>query len=173
MTRIVVLLFALLVTGCAMNPKGPELTVVPQVDIPRYMGVWHEIARYPNSFQEGCVDSQATYSLNEDGTVKVVNECTLPAKGGKKEVATGKAKVVDPATNAKLKVSFFWPFYGNYWIVELGKDYEYVVVSEPSRKYLWILAREKALPKEKLDGILERLAGNGFEVGRLIFNKPG
>jgi apolipoprotein D and lipocalin family protein len=163
-------LILLALNGCATPRPVPALAVVPEVDLPRYMGVWYEIARFPNRFQEGCVDSQATYALRKDGRVEVVNECVREEGGGKRSRAVGRAKVVDPETNAKLKVSFFWPFYGDYWIVDLGASYEYAVVSEPKRRYLWILSRNRELPAEKLQGILAKLRAAGFDTEKLLVN---
>lgn len=131
------------------------------------MGTWYEIAKYPNRFQKNCEKATATYQLRDDGKVAVINRCQR-ADGSTKE-AEGKAWVVDPATNAKLKVSFFWPFAGNYWIVELGSTYEYVVVSEPKRKYLWILSRTESLPDKKQ--ILGRLEKLGFNLNQLSWSR--
>lgn len=163
---VVALLLASL-TGCATNRAASSLETVPKVDITRYLGRWYEVARFPASFQEGCRDSTADYALLDDGRVGVVNRC---AREGTVSEAAGKAKVVDPATGAKLKVTFFWPFYGDYWIVELGENYEYSVVSEPSRKYLWILSRTPIMEEAVLAGILQRLKAKGFDTSRLVMN---
>lgn len=152
--------------GCTTAAETSTVETVAHVDLTRYMGKWYEVARLPASFQQGCADSSADYAL-ESGGVKVVNRCF---RGEKESVAEGHAKVVDAATNSKLKVSFFWPFYGDYWIVELGADYEYSVVSDPSRKYLWILSRTPVLEAEKLGAIVERLKKLDFDTDRLIYN---
>jgi apolipoprotein D and lipocalin family protein len=145
----------------------PLLTTVPHVDLTRYMGVWHEIARIDHSFQKGCVKSSATYSLFPDGEVEVINRCVNKKDGSLRE-AKGRAWSVDPEGNARLKVSFFWPFRGDYWIVELGKEYEYAVVGSPNRQYLWILARQPVMEDVVYKGILERLTTQGFAVGQLV-----
>ena len=116
----------------------PPLAVVPQVELGRYMGTWYEIASYPTWFQKGCAGSTATYALRPDGAVDVLNRCR---KGGELDSAHGTAWAPDPSVPAKLKVRFFWPFSGDYWIIELGPEYEYAVVGHPSREYLWILSR--------------------------------
>jgi apolipoprotein D and lipocalin family protein len=148
--------------------KAPDLPVVPNVDLARYMGTWFEVAKYPNRFQKGCDGASAEYSMRADGRVTVINRCVRP--DGSPKSIEGKAWVVDPATNAKLKVRFFWPFSGDYWIIDLGTDYGYAVVSEPSRKYLWILARKPEMEKKVLEGILERLRANGFDTTRLTYS---
>jgi apolipoprotein D and lipocalin family protein len=143
------------------------LETVSQVDIERYLGKWYEIARYEAPFQQGCVASQATYSLNTDGTLKVVNECRDKTLDGKLRKAVGKAWVVDTVSNAKLKVQFFWPFKGDYWIIDLGKDYEYTVVSEPKRQFLWILSRTPHMDPKTYEAILADLVYWEFDVTRL------
>jgi apolipoprotein D and lipocalin family protein len=154
-------------TGCThVKPANPP-EVVPWVDLARYSGVWYEIARFPNSFQKGCLDSKATYTLDENGKIDVLNECAREGKPGK---AKGKARVADKETNAKLEVSFFWPFYGDYWIIELAPDYSYAVVSEPRRRYLWLLAREKTMPDKLYGEILSNLEKRGFDISALIKN---
>lgn len=155
----------ILLGACATGgPTSSPLEVVPQVDLSRYMGTWYEIASFPQRFQEGCTDSRADYRLRGDGTVEVVNSCF---RNNKVDTAKGKAWVVDPATNAKLKVSFFWPFRGDYWIIELGKDYEYAVVSAPGRNYLWILARRPVLDDALYASIVGKLKDRGFDIARL------
>jgi Bacterial lipocalin len=142
-----------------------ELEVVPKVDLSRYLGKWYEIAHLPAKFQEGCEQTTATYGLREDGTISVLNECT---RNGKHTEAKGKAKVADRAAGAKLKVTFFWPFYGDYWIIKLGENYEYAVVGSPNHKYLWILCRTPQMD-EKLYGELLDFAGSrGFNVDSII-----
>ncbi len=140
----VVLAFA----AAAQEQADRPLTVVPSVDLNRYMGRWYEIARYPNSFQRQCVgDVTATYSLLDDGQIKVVNRCRK--ENGEYSEVEGRAKRAgDDEPNTKLKVRFapaflsFLPFvWGDYWIILLAPDYSYVVIGEPDRKYLWILSR--------------------------------
>lgn len=120
--------------------KAP-LEVVPRVDLNRYAGRWFEIARLPNRFQRHCdANTSALYTLREDGKITVLNECETA--DGKIQSAKGSAHVAnDQGPNSKLKVTFFWPFYGDYWIIDLDPEYRWAVVSEPGRKYLWILTR--------------------------------
>jgi len=141
---------------------------VSHVDLERYMGAWYEIARYPNSFQKGCVGSKATYTLLDDGKVSVLNECYDKSFSGKLRSAKGKAWVIDKKTNAKLKVSFFWPFAGDYWIIDLDDDYSYAVVGHPRRKYLWILSRTKEMDEDVYEAIVSRLRDKHYEVSGLI-----
>ncbi len=152
-------------SGGNYSIKEPE--VVPFVDLSRYVGIWYEISKYPNRFQEGCVGTSATYTLREDGNVSVLNQCYEGSFKGKLKSAKGIAKVVDKKTNAKLKVSFFRPFYGEYWIIDLDKDYEYAVVSNSERKYLWVLSREKTINEETYLNILKRLEAKGFDINKL------
>jgi len=169
-TAVLMILMTGITAGCFSGKREPypPLEVVPHVDLKRYAGTWYEIARYPNSFQEGCYGSRATYSLEDGGKIRVVNECNEGSLSGRLRSVKGTAKVVDPQSGAKLKVSFFWPFYGAYWIIDLGKDYEYAVVGHPDRKYLWILSRTKKMDAAVYAEILRRLTAQGYDVSRLI-----
>lgn len=151
-----------------MKDNLPPLQVVSSVDINRYTGVWYEIARFPHRFQKGCVESRATYTIRKDGKISVLNECYEGSDSGKLRSAKGKAWVVDTKTNAKLKVSFFWPFSGDYWIIDLGKDYEYAVIGHPGRKYLWILSRTKEIDHGTYDKILNRLIEQHYDISKLL-----
>jgi len=146
----------------------PSLQVVSFVNIDRYTGTWYEIARYPHKFQKGCVGSRATYTLRDDGKLAVVNECYEESDKSKLSSVKGKAWIVDKNTNAKLKVSFFWPFSGDYWIIDLGRDYEYAVIGHPKREYLWILSRTQAVDEQVYEGILNRLKEQHYDTSRLI-----
>ena len=164
MKKILLALCTLLLLGC--NSKNyPPLATVPKVDIDKYLGTWYEIARYEHSFEVGCSNVSATYSLREDGKIKVLNRCL---KNGKVSEAIGKAYAVDES-NGKLKVSFFGPFYGNYWIIMLDEAYSYAVIGDPSREYFWILSRTAKMDKAKLDSILEKLPSLGYDTTKLIW----
>jgi apolipoprotein D and lipocalin family protein len=145
--------------------ENKTLEVVPQVELKRYLGKWYEIAHLPFRFEDDCTDITATYSLSKDGNVSVLNECL---RDGKLKQAKGKAKVVDKNTGAKLKVTFFWPFYGDYWIINLGKDYDYAVVGTPNRKYLWILNRTPQMDDNLFSKLIEFVKSKGFDVNNLI-----
>ncbi|MEE3253593.1 MAG: lipocalin family protein [Nitrospinota bacterium] len=155
--------------GCQSIPKktSPELQVVPYVDIERYLGKWYEIALYPNWFEKGCFRSTAFYEKLENGQIKVTNRCRMYAPDGELNEAIGKASIVDKRTNAKLKVQFFWPFKGDYWIIDLDKNYQYAVVSEPARQYLWILSRSPNLDNQTLEKLKNKIRDKGFELSYL------
>jgi apolipoprotein D and lipocalin family protein len=155
----------------ANKPSSRPLETVNYVDLSRYQGTWYEIARYPNRFQKGCRDSRATYTLLKDGKVSVLNEC-YDEKTGKLRNANGKAWVIDKITNAKLKVSFLWPFSGDYWIIDLGENYEYAVVGHPTRKYLWILSRKNRMEEDLFQIIVGKLKIQGYDPDRLIRREP-
>jgi len=147
--------------------KMPPLETVSHVDLDRYLGKWYEIASFPQWFQKGCVASTATYSLRKDGDIDVLNQCRKDTLEGKFKSAKGKAWVVDRQSNARLKVRFFWPFSGDYWIIDLGDGYQYAVVGHPNRNYLWILSRAPQMDPAVYDGILERLKKQHYDVSRL------
>ena len=142
MKKLLPLSLLLVLAACAGKPGPVGNSAVPQpakaVDLQSYLGRWYEMARYEAPFQKGCEGVTADYSLREDGKIKVVNSCV---KGGKADQATGKAKVVEGGNGAKLKVSFFGPFYGDYWVLDRADDYSWSIVGEPSGRYLWILTR--------------------------------
>jgi apolipoprotein D and lipocalin family protein len=142
-----------------------SLEVVPHVELEKYLGKWYEIAHLPAKFQEGCNETTATYTLSKDGSISVLNQSI---KNGKMKQAKGKAKVVDRKSNAKLKVTFFWPFYGDYWIIALGDDYDYAVVGTPNRKYLWILSRTPQMDDKLYSQLIEYAKSKGFDVNKLI-----
>ncbi len=169
-TLLSVPLLALVTGGCPAIDEAfyPRLETASDVDIERYAGKWYEIARYPAIFQEGCVDVTAEYTVLADGAVRVVNTCG--STDGSSRDIVGTARVIDPTTNAKLSVSFFGPLFGApYWIIELDDDYQYAVVGNPSREFLWILSRTPALDDTTLSGILGRLPDYGYDPDRLIW----
>ena len=145
----------------------PELKTAPYVDLNRYLGRWYEISAIELWFERDCYGVTANYSLNDDGSVNVINTCRKGSLQGEEKIANGKAKVVDKESNSKLKVSFFWPFAGDYWIIELGENYEYAVVGSPDRESLWILSRTPTMSADVYAGILDRLSARAFDVSRL------
>lgn len=159
--------------GCASPPvnRRPEttLTTASSVEIERYLGLWYEIARFPNSFERNCEGVTAEYSRREDGLIRVVNTCREGAPDGKKRVATGRARIADAATNAKLEVSFFGPFWGDYWILWRAEDYSLALVGEPSGRYLWVLSRGPVLADDAKAAALERLTALGYDTSKLYF----
>ena len=154
--------------------KTDELKTVSSVDLNRYAGRWYEIARYPNRFQKQCMgETTADYKLLPNGRIEVINQCRK--SDGSLKAAKGEARIIDTATRSKLEVRFapsylsFLPFvWGDYWIIDLGPNYEYSVVGDPSRKYFWILAREPRLDEQTYSAILERAAAKGFEPAKVV-----
>ena len=172
--RIAKLLIGLLFTSTAAAAAADAAPVktVPSVDLNRYLGRWYEIASYPQKFTRKCVrDITATYSKDDDGDIAVVNRCKT--KEGDVKVAKGYAKVVPGTGNAKLEVTFFWPFFGDYWVIGLDADYRWVVVGDPTREYLWILARTPQLPQPELDAAMGVVRAQGFKPDRLRWAKHG
>ncbi len=163
-------LAAIVLLGCMSQPvyrtQTEPLKTVDAVDLGRYAGRWYEIHRLPNSFEDtDCGTVTADYSLRDDGLIRVVNSCV---KADGTEQSDGVARVVDANTRAKLEVSFFRPFYGDYWIVELMEDYSAAVIAEPSGKYLWILGRTPKLPADVSSRMLGRVRALGYPLDKLI-----
>jgi apolipoprotein D and lipocalin family protein len=174
MRIVIALVAAALLGACASQPvyrqAEPALSPVPAVDTERYLGRWYEIARYPNGFQKECEAVTATYSRRDDGLIKVVNACGA-IEGSRAREAVGRAKIVDPQSNAKLKVSFFGPFWGDYWIIDLKDDYSRAIVGEPSGRYLWVLARAPAVTDAERAEILATLDNLGYPTEPLHFTR--
>jgi len=172
--------FALLFAFAWALPHGnaaadlPTLSTVPALDVDRYAGIWYEIARYPNRFQRQCAgDVSARYSLLPDGTLEVVNACRT--QDGSREEAVGVARPVVANDFTRLQVRFapaflsFLPFvWGDYWVIELAPDYSYAVIGEPSREYLWVLARSPSMDDVTLDRLLQRAAAQGYDPARAV-----
>lgn len=174
------LLFTLLVlAGCAAAlpaPSGVPRTV-PAVDLARYAGLWHEVGRFPNRFQDGsgvsCTDTTATYTPRPDGRVGVVNRCRNAAGDGAERVVEGRAYAVEGSNGARLRVSFFWPFYGDYWVLGLPPDYRWAVVGDPRRDYLWILSRTPSMAPADYAAALAIARREGFDTRRLRSTADG
>lgn len=159
---------AFFLAGCLGAPAGVE--PVSGFDAGRYMGQWHEIARLDHRFERGLEQVTATYSLNQDGTVAVLNKGYNPAKGEWSQ-AEGTAKFVGAQDVGALKVSFFGPFYGAYNVIDLDPDYQYALVVGPNHSYLWILARSPTLPAAVTDRLVAKAQSLGFDTSSLIYVK--
>jgi apolipoprotein D and lipocalin family protein len=144
------------------------LSVVSSVDLNRYKGKWFEIARLPNFFERKLKCTSAEYSLRDDGKITVINAGNYITDPQKSNSVKGVAWIPDKNFPAKLKVQFFWPFSGDYWIMDLDKDYRYVLVGDPSFKYLWILAREKTMDELTYKMLLQKAIDNGYDVKTII-----
>ena len=162
-------------SGCATlfssHPVGNQAVPQPAkaVELSRYLGRWYEVARYEQGFQKDCDGVTADYALRDDGGISVINTCRKP--DGKIKQAKGKAKVVDTATGAKLKVSFFGPFYGDYWVLDHADDYSWSIVGEGSGKYLWLLTREAQPGQAKIDMLSGRARAMGYDTTMLRMTK--
>lgn len=138
---------------------------VPSVDLARYSGKWFEIASFPMFFQRNCVgDTTAEYAAAPDGSLSVHNRCRTD---GGFDDATGKATVVEGFGNSRLKVSFFWPFKSDYWVLGLDPEYRWAVVGNPNRKYLWVLSRTPQLPPKLMEAALASASAQGFDLTQL------
>lgn len=157
----------LLVLLPALGFADTPVSAVNQVDLARYVGHWYEIARLPMFWQRQCkADTTADYTREADGTIKVVNRCRL--EGGSMDEARGKATVVEGSRNARLKVSFFWPFKADYWIIGLDPDYRWALVGTPNHKYLWLLSRTPTLPEDTVTLALSIARTQGYDLTQLI-----
>ncbi len=155
-------------SACATMARGPVgNAAVPQpakpVEITRYLGLWHEFARYENGFEKDCEAVTATYSQRDDGMIAVRNSCRKGGINGAEKIANGKAKIVPDSRGAKLKVSFFGPFYGDYWVLDHADDYSWSIVGEPSGRFLWILTRAAHPDPAQAKALMQRARALGYD----------
>jgi apolipoprotein D and lipocalin family protein len=166
--------------ACATEPSRAspvDLTTIASLNVPRYMGTWYEVAKFPNWFQKKCVaDTRAEYILPADGRVKVTNRCRR--ENGEMDEAVGEARQNGNSNSPKLEVRFapawlsFIPVvWGDYWVIDLDPDYQLVAISEPKREYLWVLSRTPKVDHASYEALLVRLASKGFDLKRLEITK--
>jgi apolipoprotein D and lipocalin family protein len=166
MKKSALTILTIMLFGIAQPQKLP--TVVESVDLNRYKGLWFEIARLPNFFERKLKCASATYTLRDDGKITVLNKGNYLSDPQKSTSSQGIAWVPDKNSPAKLKVQFFWPFSGDYWILDLDNDYRYVLVGDPSLKYLWILSREKKMDESIYEMLLKKAIENGYDLKSII-----
>ena len=170
MKRLLFLLVILCLCGPAYaKDKKPVLKALDHVDINRSMGKWYEIARITHWFERDLAGVSAVYTMLPNGDIEMINS---GYKYGKYKTMKGKAWLSDKKSNAKLKASFFWPFYANYWIIDIGKRYEYAVLVNPNMKYLWILSRTPTMRGRFYKKIVKRAEEMGFNVSLLDKTEP-
>ena len=166
-----VILFLLLlppiICSCQADEKNMDKSTIKEFDLQRYLGTWYEIARFDHRFERGLVGVTATYSLRDDGKIKVLNQGYKNSLDGKLDVATGKAKTTHEP--GKLKVSFFWIFYADYFIMELDENYQWALIGSSSDNYLWILSRTPKLEEETVTHILKKAHSRGYDTSKLIW----
>jgi len=171
--RSILLITILLLTVITLfaAKKLPPLTTVDKVDLTRYAGLWYQFAYFPNSFQpKDAMLTTAEYILHPKGYVTVINTAYKDAEGSKiKSRIKGKAFIADKVSFAKLKVQFFWPFRGDYWIVLLDeKDYQWAVVSDPKRKFLWILTRQPMIDEEFYNDLVQQIQAKYIDTDKIV-----
>jgi len=163
----ILFIFLFTQTNC-QKIKEMDIKTINTVEINKYLGKWYEIARMPFKFEDGLMNTTATYSLRKDGKIEVLNEGYEGSPNGKYHKAVGKAWIPNTAEKGKLKVSFFWPFSANYWIVALDeKDYQYALVISSS-KYAWILCRKPWIEPQLYDSLKKVAGQNGVDFSKMI-----
>jgi len=151
----------------AFAGEPAEVPTVGSLDLQRYQGTWYELASFPNWFQRGCHATIARYTLEADGQIRVENTCRRGSLDGREVEAVGRARRPDPSKPGQLEVSFFWPFWSGYWVVDLDPQYRWAIVGSPDRDYLWFLSRERHVSSELLGTLKERAEAAGFDVTQL------
>ncbi|MAK64669.1 MAG: lipocalin [Maricaulis sp.] len=168
------LLPALALTACMESPRDqlagdtPPQTV-GTVDLDRYAGLWFEIFRADHSFERDCDGVTAFYERQGEDRVRVINRCWQGGLEGELDIANGRARLPDPSDTSRLEVSFFGPFYGDYWVIDLAEDYSWALVSEPAGRYLWMLSRTPRPDPALIEARLQSLRDRGFDTDGLIF----
>ncbi len=172
MKRLLILA-GLMLSACTVpQPDATTPRTVASVDLARYAGTWHEVARFPQRFQDSaklrCEEVSATYTPRADGRLDVLNACVNAlAEGRPRREAKGVAYAVEGSNNARLRVIFFWPFHGDYWVIGLEPGYRWAVVGSPDRDSLWVLSRTPTLPEAEFQAALAVARREGFDLGRL------
>jgi lipocalin len=162
-------LLAIFLTNCSTGDTMVDKTTVKQLDLDKFLGKWYEIARFPHSFEDGLVGVTATYSMREDGKIKVLNQGYKGSLDGELKTAVGKAKIPDPGKPANLKVAFFWFFYADYLVMELDTvNYGWALIGSSTDKYLWVLSRTPQMDENLYNSIIEKAKSRGFKTDNLI-----
>ncbi len=168
--RFFIIAFALIAAACSPQPvyrTSDAPLPVAEVDIPRYLGLWHEQARLPNRFEHGCQRARAAYGRRDDGLISVTNTC-IDANGRTRE-AEGRARPAGASGEGKLEVSFFGPFWADYWVLERGANYEWSIVGEPEGKYLWVLTRAERISEDDREFFERRIEALGYRPADLVW----
>jgi apolipoprotein D and lipocalin family protein len=174
MRLISVLFLAILATACAAQPVYRSSTAplpVASVELPRYLGHWHEAARLPNRFEQGCIGASADYGQRPDGLISVTNTCRQ-AEGGQR-TARGRARTTGALGEGKLEVSFFGPFWAKYWVLERAPDYSWSIVGEPSGRYLWLLTRAERISARERAFFETRISALGYRPAEMEWAANG
>jgi apolipoprotein D and lipocalin family protein len=169
--NLLIFLFTILFTTITTSAISQELKTVSNVDLNKYAGKWFEIASFPQQFQKNCYCTTAVYTPTDKGYIVVENRCKKGSVDGKESYIKGKAFVDSNSGNSKLKVQFFWPFKGKYWIIDLADDYSFAVVGHPNRKYLWILSRTPQMKESAYNEIISKIKEKGFDVSKIKLTK--
>ena len=169
MKSVVIIFGTLLLAGCTTAPQG--ILPVDNFDLDRYLGTWYEIARLDHRFERGLSQVSATYSKRSDGGVDVINR-GFNSQANKWKEAKGRAYFIGEPDVARLKITFFWPFYGGYNVIELDQEnYNYALICGPNKKYLWLLARTKTLDAGIKESLIAKAKTLGFNTSELILVK--
>jgi apolipoprotein D and lipocalin family protein len=164
--RIALALSLAAIAGCSSGPPLPALDVAPTVDLSRFQGQWFEIAKLPRATQASCTGTTAFYVLRDNG-LDVTNQCRVGSLDGSLRTSLQRVDAGDSGS-AKLSLEVAG-FVGDYWILEVGQDYEYAVIGVPSRDYLWILSRTPTFDAVVLEGIVQRMKASQFETSKLDY----
>lgn len=160
--------FSIIATSCSNTKTMVNTQTVKELQLDKFLGKWYEIARFPHSFEKDLVGVTATYTMRDDGKIKVLNQGYKSTLDGKLSTAVGKAKIPDSKEPGKLKVSFFWFFYADYFVMELDENYEWAVIGSSSPDYLWILSRSSQIDENTYQDLINKIKDRGYNLDKLI-----
>ena len=166
--HLFLIITTLLVCNCTKTQSQMiDKTTVKELDLNRYLGKWYEIARFPHSFEKNLMGVTATYRLKDGGMIEVLNEGFKGTLDGDHSKAIGKAKIPNKLEPGKLKVSFFWIFYADYFVLELDPNYQYVMIGSSSEKYFWILCRTPQMDPAVYNMLCDKARKRGYNLDKL------
>lgn len=171
--RFVILIAAAFICACSPQPvyrRSEAPLPIARIEVDRYVGVWRELARLPNEFERGCVHVSAAYARRDDGRLSVRNTCI--DRAGESREAIGRARFVGAPGEGKLKVSFFGPFWGDYWVLQRAENYAWAIVGEPRGRYLWVLARADAITPQLREEMERRVTDLGYRPSDMVWAAP-
>ncbi len=163
---IIVIALMAVISSCS---ESKSLETVKNFDVKKYQGVWYEIGKLPNRFEEGLECVTAEYTLLKNGDIKVVNKGRVEGESEEMDIIEGKAWVPDSEYPAQLKVEFFWPFSGDYYIIQLDQEYQWALVGSPNRKFLWVLSKDKNMDEKFVNKLLQKASASGFDISKFEY----
>jgi apolipoprotein D and lipocalin family protein len=161
--------------GAALACAAASLPPQPakSLETSRFIGRWYEVAHLPNKVQLGCASSSADWALDGAAQFKVIQTCHVDSPTGHAKVWKASGRIIDPATNAKFRMSFFGGLISqDYWVLDRADDYSWIILSTPNPKFLWIFSRQASVPAAQKAALIARARAMGYNVTAMIYDQP-